>query len=158
MLDYFLQNHDKLLYAVAGMLLVIELSVLGLSGPLLFIAIACGITGLFVTLGFMSSWEVEVLSVGILSVMSAVILWKPMKKFQGPKQVSDSSSDMIGQIVPVSDEVTRNGGSIRHSGINWQARLDSSSNTESLESGERVKITAVDGNVMIIKEQDQKTV
>jgi membrane protein implicated in regulation of membrane protease activity len=152
--DYFLQNHDKLLYTLAGICLLIELTVLGLSGPLLFIAMACAITGLFVTFGFVSSWEFEVLSVGILSLSIAMILWKPLKQLQGPDKVSDSSSDMIGQIVPVSEQVTRNGGSIRYSGINWQARLDTNSNVESLDSGDRVEICGVEGNVMIVKVQD----
>ncbi len=60
---------------------------------------------------------------------------------------------MIGQIVPVSEQVTRNGGSIRHSGINWQARLDARSNVDAVDSGERVEICAVEGNVMIVKLQ-----
>jgi hypothetical protein len=86
--------------------------------------------------------------------VSALLLWKPFKQLQGPSKVSDSSSDMIGQIVPVSEQVTRNGGSVRHSGINWQARLDPSSNIDALASGERVEICAVEGNVMIVKVQD----
>jgi hypothetical protein len=154
LVEYFVQNHDKLLYALAGIILVIELTVLGLGGPLLFIGIACAITGVLVTTGLLSSWESEILSVGILSLVSALLLWKPFKQLQGPSKVSDSSSDMIGQIVPVSEQVTRNGGSVRHSGINWQARLDPSSNIDALASGERVEICAVEGNVMIVKVQD----
>lgn len=153
-LDYFLQNHDKLLYALAGIILVIELTVLGLGGPLLFIGIACAITGVFVTTGLLGSWESEIFSVGILSLTCAMLLWKPLKQLQGPNKVSDSSSDMIGQIVPVSEQVTRNGGSIRHSGINWQARIDPSSSIDTLDSGERVEICGVEGNVMIVKVQD----
>lgn len=152
-MDYFLQNYDKLLYIIAGVSLVLELTVMGLSGPLLFFAIACGITGVIVSAGLITSWEFIVLSVGILSLFSAFILWKPLKSFQGPTQVSDNSSDMIGQIVPVSEEVTVNGGSIRHSGISWQARLDSNSTLKSLEKELRVEICAVDGNVMIVKER-----
>ncbi|MFT4766460.1 MAG: hypothetical protein ACI9OH_003589 [Oleispira sp.] len=153
LVDYFAQNHDKLLYALAGIILVIELTILGLGGPLLFIGIACAITGVFVTIGFLSSWETEVLSVGILSLVIAMILWKPLKQLQGPRKVSDSSSDMIGQVVPVSEQVTRKGGSVRHSGINWQARLDASSLVDALDSGERVEISGVEGNVMIVKTQ-----
>jgi len=152
LVDYFLQNHDKFLYAMAGLCLVLELSVLGLSGPLLFFAIGCGVTGVFVSAGLITTWEFEVLSVGLLSLLFAWLLWKPLKKFQGPPQVADSSSDMIGQIVPVSETVSRNGGSIRHSGINWQARLDANSTLETLESGLRVEICAVEGNVMVVKE------
>lgn len=151
-MEYFLENHDMLLYVIAGLSLVLELTVLGLSGPLLFFAIATALTGIFVSAGLISSWEYEVFSVGLLSLICALILWKPLKKFQGPTQVNDSSSDMIGQIVPVGDAITRNGGSIRHSGIDWQARLEVSSTQEILETGQRVKICAVDGNVMVVRE------
>ncbi len=153
LVDYFLHNHDKLLYLLAGVSLVLELTVMGLSGPLLFFAVACAITGVLNSFGIITGWEYEVLSVGVLSVVCAFILWRPLKKFQGPVHVSDNSSDMIGQVVPVNDEVTRNGGSIRHSGISWQARLDNTSGLEALESGLRVEIVAVEGNVMIVKEQ-----
>jgi membrane protein implicated in regulation of membrane protease activity len=156
LVDYFAQNHDKLLYTLAGIILVVELTVLGLGGPLLFIGIACAITGVFVTIGLLSSWQTEILSVGILSLVIAMTLWKPLKQLQGPRKVSDSSSDMIGQVVPVSEQVTRNGGSVRHSGINWQARLDASSPVDVLDSGERVEISAVEGNVMIVKTQSSR--
>ncbi|MBV1882832.1 MAG: NfeD family protein [Pseudomonadales bacterium] len=152
-IDYFLEHHDKLLYLIAGVSFVLELTLMGLSGPLLFFAIGCCITGVFTSLGLLTSWEIEVTSVGTLSILSAVFLWKPLKKFQGTSQVSDGSSDMIGQMVPVKNEVTVNGGSIRHSGIDWQARLDDSSSLDSLEPGMRVEICAVDGNVMIVREQ-----
>lgn len=153
LVDYFLQNHDKLLYLIAGVSLVIELSVMGMSGPLLFFAIACGLTGVFSGMGWITSWEYEVLSVGVLSIITTLLLWKPLKQFQGVDKVKDTSSDMIGQVVPVSEVVTKAGGSIRHSGINWQARLDGSAGAESLDEGTRVEICAVDGNVMIVKEQ-----
>jgi membrane protein implicated in regulation of membrane protease activity len=152
LVEYFLNNHDKLFFAIAGASLVIELTIMGLSGVLLFFSIACAITGILISTGIITHWEFEILSVGLLSVLSALILWKPLKRFQGSKTtVSDSSSDMIGQIVPVADEVTENGGTIRHSGINWQARLDNNSTVKPLESGKRVEISAVDGNVMIVK-------
>jgi len=154
LIDYFLQNHDKLLYLIAGFLLVLELTVIGLSGPVLFVAIGSGLTGLYVSAGIISDWELEIFSVGIHSLISALILWKPLKKFQGEKQVVDTSSDMIGQIVPVSEEVTVNGGNIRHSGISWQARLDPASSVDTLAAGVRVEICAVEGNVMIVKLQN----
>ena len=151
-IEYFLVNHDKLLFVIAGLALVLELTVLGLNGPLLFFSMACVVTGLLVNVGLITTWEFEVFSVGVASILIAIFLWKPLKNFQGPKQVSDSSSDMIGQIVPVSESITKIGGSIRHSGINWQARLDADSELETLECEARVEICGVDGNVMIVKE------
>lgn len=147
-----LQHHDNMLYALAGLCLVVELSVMGMSGPLLFIGIACVITGLLVTLGLVSGWPTEALCVGVFAAFSAALLWKPLKRFQGADSVQDDSSDMIGQIVPVSEDVTALGGSIRHSGINWSARLDAGALAAVLTKEARVQITAVEGNVMIVKE------
>ena len=58
---------------------------------------------------------------------------------------------MIGQVVPVSTAITQNGGNVRHSGINWNARLDQDSDAESIAQGERVTISGIDGNVLIVK-------
>ncbi len=151
LVEYFLNHHDNLLFLLAGLSLVFELAVIGLSGPLLFFAIGCAVSGLLVAVGVISSWELEVLSVGLISALSAALLWRPLKKFQGSNQVRDSSSDMIGKIVPVGEEVTASSGSIRHSGISWRARLDEDETDGPLGEDARVVITAVDGNVMIVR-------
>jgi len=150
--EYFLQNHDKLLYLIAGLSFVLELAVMGLSSPLLFFAIGSAVTGVVVSLGLISSWEHEVFCVGVVSVFTAVLLWKPLKKFQGPRQIDDTSSDMIGQVVPVSADVTAVGGNVRHSGLCWAARLDNNAKTEVIKAGEQVEITATEGTIMIVKE------
>ncbi len=148
--EYLFNNHDKLLYGLAGICLLVELTLIGLSGPLLFIAIGCALTGVLVSLNLVSTWEVELLFVGLFSLFSALLLWKPLKQFQGTTAVVDNSSDMIGQTVPVSETVTANGGSIRHSGINWNARLADDSTVESIKAGERALITGIDGNIILI--------
>ena len=57
---------------------------------------------------------------------------------------------MIGLIVPASADITRNGGSIRYSGINWNARLDPAFE-DTVAANDRCEIVAVEGNVMIVK-------
>ncbi|NQZ50698.1 MAG: NfeD family protein [Moritella sp.] len=151
LIDYLQNNHDQLLYVIGAITLVVELGVIGLSGPLLFFSLGCLATGLLVNLGVIAGWEIEVLSVGLLTAFSALLLWKPLKHFQGDKFVPDTSSDMIGQTVPVSEIVTINGGKVRHSGINWNARLSDSATVEALDTGLRVKIVAVDGNILIVE-------
>ncbi|WP_028866102.1 NfeD family protein [Psychromonas aquimarina] len=155
-LEYLFNNHDKLLYGLAGICLLVELTVIGLSGPLLFIAIGSALTGALVSLGLISTWEMELLFVGLFSFLSALILWKPLKHFQGAKAVADNSSDMIGQIVPVSETVTINGGSIRFSGINWNARLADDASVESITAGTRAMITGMDGNTAVIDQLPPK--
>lgn len=150
-IDYLLNHHDKLLYLLAGLSLFIELTLIGLSGPLLFFGIACALTGLLVSLNIISGWDMELLFVGIFTLLCSLLMWKPLKQFQGSGNVSDTSSDMIGQNVPVSEELTKHGGSIKFSGINWMARLAQDSPHESITIGQYVTIHAVDGNIMIIK-------
>jgi len=88
--------------------------------------------------------------VGVLTAAIAALLWKPFKRFQNSGGRSDTSSDMIGLTVPVSAEISHNGGSIRYSGINWKARLALASET-AIAPDERCEIVAVEGNVMIVK-------
>ncbi len=148
---YFSEHHDQLFYLIAGLSFIIELSIMGFGSPLLFFAIASVLTGLLISLGLISGWEVEVLVVGVFSLISAWLLWKPLKRFQNSSNGSDTSSDMIGRQVSTSSEVTVNGGSIRFSGINWNARLAADAGVELIETGTRCVISAVDGNVMVVK-------
>lgn len=149
-LEYLFNNHDKLLYGLAGICLLLELTLIGLSGPLLFVAIGCLLTGVLVSLHLITAWEVELFFVGLFTLLSALLLWKPLKKFQGASAVIDNSSDLIGQTVPVTTDVTAGGGSIRHSGINWNARLADNCTVAQIKSGERALITGVDGNIIVI--------
>jgi membrane protein implicated in regulation of membrane protease activity len=150
-IDYLFSNHDKLLYLLAGASLLVELTLIGLSGPLLFFAMGCALTGVLVSLNLISTWEIELLFVGIFTVLSSLIMWRPLKQFQGTGKVSDNSSDMIGQIVAVSETVTHSTGAVRHSGINWTARLAEDSDKDSIDIQQHVKICAINGNILIVK-------
>ena len=150
LIEYFTQHQDHLLYTIAGICLVMELSVLGMSGPLLFLALSSLLTGLMVTLGIISGWEMEVLSVGVLAALSAVLLWKPLKKFQNAGGGRDTSSDMIGKILPVTKSITRDQGLVSYSGIDWQARLDSAY-SETVSVGSRACVVAVEGSLLLVK-------
>jgi len=150
-INYFSENHAQLLYLIAGVSFIIELTVLGLSGPLLFFAIASVVTGVLVHVNILTSWESEVLSVGILTVFIALFLWKPLKQFQNSGGGSDTSSDMIGRQVPSSSDITHVAGKIKFSGIDWSARLASDSNVDVIKSDTPCIICGVDGNVMLVK-------
>lgn len=147
----FLDNHQLIWYAIAGVSLVVELGIMGLSGPLLFFALASVITGLLVSLGFIDGWQSEILVVGLSSAIIAMLLWKPLKRMQNSTSKTDNSSDMIGLKLPVVDEITATVGSIRYSGINWQARLDDSAGVEAISRGSQCTIVAVTGTTMLVK-------
>ena len=150
-MEYFLENPDHLWYLIAGISFVIELSIMGLSGPLLFFGLASLGTGILVSLGFINGWQSEVLSVGLLTALITAALWKPLKSLQNTKDKTDQSSDMIGLKVPASSEINLTKGSIRYSGIDWQARLAEDVNIESISDTEQCQIVAVEGNIMLVK-------
>jgi len=148
--SYFLENHSNLFYFIAGISFFIELTVMGLSGPLLFFAIAAFITAVLSSFGIIASWEVELFTLGFLTALIALLMWKPLKNFQNRGDGKDRSSDMIGLSVLCAIEITRTSGAIRYSGINWTARLDEQYNN-AIPEGELCEISAVEGNVMIVK-------
>ncbi|MEN0037966.1 MAG: NfeD family protein [Cellvibrio sp.] len=150
LIDHFAQNQDHLLYAIAGICLVTELSVLGMSGPLLFLALGCLLTGVMVSIGMISGWEMEVFSVAVLAALSAALLWKPLKTFQNAGVGRDTSSDMIGKVLPVSQLITRDQGAVAYSGIDWQARLDAAY-TEPVAVGNRAHVVAVQGALLLVR-------
>lgn len=147
---YFSDNHASLLFLLAGIAFMIELTVMGLSGLVLFFAIGCFITGILTYMGVLHSWESEVFSVGLLSCLAAAILWKPLKRFQSKDIPNDTSSDMAGREVPCAETITKKGGAIRYSGINWPARLHSSCSLDEIKEGEPCVIVKVDGNIMMV--------
>ncbi|WP_206099631.1 NfeD family protein [Rheinheimera riviphila] len=149
-MEYFSQHHDQLLYAIAAISLLLELGVLGMSGPLLFFAFSCLITGLLVSAGLISGWETELLLVGVLSFASAVLLWKPFKNYQNAKEAPNTSSDMIGRQLLVSTAISQDAGSVAYSGIEWQARL-AAGETGNIAAGTRAEVVAVDGSLLLVK-------
>ena len=150
-MEYFLENPDYLWYLIAGLSFVIELSIMGLSGPLLFFAMASLLTGILVSIGLIDGWQSEIVSVGLLTALIAFILWKPLKQFQNTKSNTDNSSDMIGLKVPASSEINASSGTIRYSGINWQARLADEANVELISEKSLCQIVAITGNTMLVK-------
>ncbi|TPH13462.1 NfeD family protein [Litorilituus lipolyticus] len=150
-MEYFLENHHHLWFLIAGISFIIELSIMGLSGPLLFFAIASVITGILVTAGVLTSWQMEILSVGIVSALTALVLWKPLKNLQNSRSKTDTSSDMIGLKVPITTDITATSGNIRYSGINWNARLADDASVDVIPSAQQCQIVAVSGNTMLVK-------
>lgn len=150
LIEHFLQHHDHFLYALAGVALVLELGVLGINGPLLFFSVASILTGVLISVGLLNGWELEVLTLGILTSLTALVLWKPLKKFQNATIPLDTSSDMIGRVLPVTLEVTRDQGRLAYSGIEWQARLHNSAN-ESIPIAARATVVTVDGSLLMVK-------
>jgi len=150
-INYFSENNAQLFYLVAGISFVLELGVLGMTGPLLFFAIASVVTGLLIQSNLISSWESQFLCVGVLTAIITLFSWKPLKRFQNSGGGADTSSDMIGKKVPSASEITHENGKVRFSGIDWSARLAIDCEEESVKANTSCIITGVEGNIMLVK-------
>ena len=67
LISYFSENHAQLLYLIAGISILIELTVMGLSGPLFFFAIAALLTGMLTHIGLLESWQMELVSLAVIT-------------------------------------------------------------------------------------------
>jgi len=150
-MQVFLESHQLIWWAIAGLSLVVELGVMGLSGPLLFFAFASIITGVLISLGFVEGWQSEILVVGVLTAVITLLLWKPLKNIQNSRSKTDNSSDMIGLQVTVFEDVTSSTGSIRYSGVNWHARLAEDVEVDVIENNCICIIVAITGTTMLVK-------
>ena len=150
-MEYFIENPAHLWFLISGISFVIELSIMGLSGPLLFFALASLVTGILISAGFVDGWQSEILAVGLLTALITAILWKPLKTLQNSKDKTDNSSDMIGLKVPASADITITSGSIRYSGINWSARLAEDCSADKINDTNLCVIVAIAGNTMLVK-------
>ena len=149
-MEYFTQHQDYFFYALAGVCLIIELSLLGISGPLLFVSLGSVITGVLVSLGLIHSFSIALVVLAGVSVSSAALLWAPLKKLQNKEVGPETSSDMVGKVVPVTARITQTDGRVSYSGVEWLARLDNSSN-EPIEAESRVQVTSVDGTILVVR-------
>jgi len=149
-IEYFSLHQDYFFYALAGICLLLELGLLGISGPLLFVALGSLLTGVFISLGLIHAFSIAVVIFAGLSVASAALLWGPLKRLQNKEVGPETSSDMVGKILPVTARITQADGRVAYSGIEWMARLDSSS-SDAIEVENRAEVTSVDGTILVVR-------
>lgn len=150
-IQYLLDNHDQTFYLIGGVSLIVELTLMGLGGPLLFFGIAAFITGALSAMGVVSSWEAEIFTLGISTLVIALMLWKPLKRFQNSGGGPDASSDMIGLQVVAASTIDQASGKIRYSGIDWNARLSKEAGANPIAAKEMCVIVSVQGTTMLVK-------
>ena len=149
-IQHLLDNHDQTFYLIGGVSLVIELTLLGVGGPLLFFGLAAFITGALSGMGVISGWEAEIFTVGVSTAILTAALWKPLKNFQNSGGGPDTSSDMIGLTVPATSTINQSSGKIRYSGIDWNARLSSDAGVDAIAAEQLCTIVSIKGTTMLV--------
>ncbi len=83
----------------------------------------------------------------------AVLLWKPLKRWRMPSPHSGTYSNIVGDRATVGTEGLRRGqqGQVIWSGTLMNAELADDATLEDLPAGATVKVAAVRGNTLIVK-------
>lgn len=138
-MEWLIASLNGILIFLGIALLAIEMLVFAFSSFILFfVGLACLITGLLIILGLLpSSLAVAFFAVAILSILLAVLLWKPLKDMQNHVDHTPASGDLVGHSFVLSGDVAP-GQTInyRYSGIEWRVRSE-----QALTAGTEVEVT-----------------
>lgn len=140
-MDILYQNMAEFLLVIGLLLLVLEVLVLGFSTFFLFfLGVGCISTGLIFFAGLLTVNTTNTLiSVAIISSVSSLLLWQPLKKMQDKVETKAVTNDFIGYRFSLDQDLGHSG-TINHqySGINWKVSAD-----EPLKQGTQVEVIAV---------------
>jgi membrane protein implicated in regulation of membrane protease activity len=139
----WLNDHLPQVLVFLGLaILALEVIVFGLSTfVLFFVGLGALLTGLLMLIGILPETLISAFgSVGVISGLLAVALWKPLKNFQNDVDHNPVSSDLIGATFNLSENLSPDSVvSQSYSGISWRISAD-----ETIEAGTLVKVSQVE--------------
>jgi membrane protein implicated in regulation of membrane protease activity len=142
-------NLAESLLILGILLLVIEVAVLGFSTfVLFFVGCAAVVTAGLLYVGIIpDSWLSAMFSTGLLTGVSAVLLWKPLKNMQTQVDTTKVKGDLVGHsFILVEDVAPELTPEYHYSGIDWKLKAN-----EYLVAGTQVEVTQADVGVFHIK-------
>lgn len=151
----YINTHQAEFWLMLGFaLLAVEVLTGFTTGVFLFSGLGAIATGLLMTSGLLpESWLTGIASLGISSGLITAILWKPLKKLQGDKQIQkDNSSDIVGYVFTLSQSINRQQpGSTSYSGLTWKVVLDDNTEVSSVDAGQQVYVSSVEVGTFKVK-------
>ena len=130
-------------------MLAIEVGVLGFSIMILFfIGLGCLATGLLMLIGVIPpTLSAALLGSGLLSLIAALGLWKPLKNLQNTTDSKTVTSDLIGYTFELDSDISPSSpGQVKFSGINWKVISDGD-----IKSGTEVEVRHTAVGVLTVK-------
>lgn len=140
-MNWMSNNLSEILIMAGLALLAIEVVVLGFSTfVLFFVGLAAVVAGGLMTFGILPESMFSALSsVGVLTALLAILLWRPLKSMQGNVERKKVTSDLVGHsfILEEAVSMTKNP-AYSYSGIQWKL-----SSEQELSAGTLVEVTGV---------------
>ncbi|MFT5837829.1 MAG: hypothetical protein ACI9UT_000319 [Flavobacteriales bacterium] len=148
-MDWAFNNLAESLLILGILLLAIEIVVLGFSTFVLFF-VGCGavITAGLLYVGIIPDTGLAAMfSTGLLTALSAVLLWKPLKNMQTDVDVTPAKGDLVGHSFVLAEDVAPElTPKYHYSGIDWKLKA-----SEYLVAGTQVEVIQADVGVFHIK-------
>ncbi len=148
-MDWAFNNLAESLLILGILLLVIEVAVLGFSTfVLFFVGCAAVVTAGLLYVGIIPDTLLAAMfSTGLLTALSAVLLWKPLKNMQTKVDTTKAKGDLVGHRFVLAEDVAPElTPEYRYSGIDWKLKA-----SEHLVSGTQVEVIQADVGVFYIK-------
>ena len=146
-------NIPQTLVILGLLTLIIEVLILGCSTfVLLFFGIAMLLTSGLIYMGMIeANWISTILTLAIITLVLAIVLWKPLKKLQNKPSKTDIKSDFavitfkLEKDLSPSERYTFN-----YSGIQWQIKSETQ-----IEKGVMVEVIKKEVGVLWVKPVDK---
>ena len=146
-------NIPQTLVILGLLTLIIEVLILGCSTfVLLFFGIAMLLTSVLIYMGMIeANWISTILTLAIITLALAIVLWKPLKKLQNKPSKTDIKSDFavitfkLEKDLSPSERYTFN-----YSGIQWQIKSETQ-----IEKGVMVEVIKKEVGVLWVKPVDK---
>ena len=148
-MDFFTNNLAQSLFVVGLILLVVEVTVLGFSTfVLFFVGLAAMVTGALLYLGILPDNVLSAMfSMGVLTLLAALLLRKPLKRMQSKVSSKKIKSDFIDHRFILKEAVSPTQSPKHHySGVEWALISD-----ESIAAGTKVEVTEAEVGKLHIK-------
>ena len=141
-MTWLIENLWQVLVFIGLGLLVLEVVVFGLSTfVLFFLGLASLLTGVLMWAGILPpTWVATAGSLAIFTGLTAILLWKPMKRMQNKTDPRRVKNDLVGYRFTLSTDASlESPGSHQYSGIQWRVV-----SAVPLTSGTQVRVVATD--------------
>jgi inner membrane protein len=126
-MDYMFSNISQTLAILGLLVLIVEILVLGFSTlVLMFIGIGLLLTSGLIYIGIIeATWLSAISSLSIITLLLAVILWKPLTKLQNKKTTTNINTDFADiTFVLEKDLVSSDPYIFNYSGIDWLVKSE----------------------------------
>lgn len=137
-------------------LALLPFAVPGVLEVLLALAIGAFVSAALIWFGWLpEETSLVLLSLAMLTALSAVLLWKPLRKLQktGIRLQEDSSiSDFVGTELVLTEQAHKDSDShIQFCGLEWRVRLDPDEIATTINAGNTVLISSASVGLLLVK-------